>query len=536
MVAQHFNEQYCRLAFVDHRGRFVHGDRDLAKSVFDGQPFEDEPIVRRDSILVLKLPTEGFADSATRAPDMTGISHAVACFDQAVLRRRLDQIGTAYGMSGRQVELLEALVDTGALRAASLSLGLDYVTSRNLLAELKAKLGLDTVPMIVGLMFELLGDEERAAGTPLRHDLFGLTERQFAIASAIGIYKTRAEIAGQLRISAAVIDAELKNIFLILAVNSAGEVTRALAEVRIGLGRVPRRALPHMQQHGLPALSIVRAGRSIGFSDFGPAGAKPVLILHSTITSRAPPTRLVEALQRNGFRPLAVDRPGYGDTDPAPRNEEHHACAAADLAAVCAALGLAEIDVVARGAGQASVLLGHQLPQLIRRVILVNPMPAKPFTTIDRGPLGAVKRRFARSPRAIEAMIRMLAAYATPHRMRDGMIRSFRGSPPDEALIHDDPRFMADYLRATRRFADGVVQGYVAEQAAWAQGLDVPRLPDKTGWRIVQARHFVLHDPAQAMGYWQDRLPDTPVTWVEEAGQMLAYSHPEAVVEALLTV
>ncbi len=36
------------------------------------------------------------------------------------------------------------------------------------------------------------------------------------------------------------------------------------------------------------------------------------------------------------------------------------------------------------------------------------------------------------------------------------------------------------------------------------------------------------------MTYWQYKLPDTPVHWVDEAGQMLAYSHPASVIEALV--
>ena len=58
-------------------------------------------------------------------------------------------------------------------------------------------------------------------------------------------------------------------------------------------------------------------------------------------------------------------------------------------------------------------------------------------------------------------------------------------------------------------------------------------MPGMTDWRIVQGRHFILHDPARAMDYWQARLPDTPVVWVADAGQMLAYSHAADVVAAL---
>ena len=74
-------------------------------------------------------------------------------------------------------------------------------------------------------------------------------------------------------------------------------------------------------------------------------------------------------------------------------------------------------------------------------------------------------------------MIRALAVYATPQRMYEGMLRSFRESPPDEALVRNDPQFLADYLRAIRGFAAGRIAGYVAEQAAWARDTTSRRCP-----------------------------------------------------------
>lgn len=527
------SDTYCKVAFFDRAGRLLDGNQALAKHMDLAIARFAEPIERIGDVLILQRPVAGLAASDQRWSSRPKAALLIAHFDRHELRRQLDRIGSAYGMTARQVDLVEALMETGSLHEAAIWLNQPYGSARNMLAEIKSKVGLATIPLIVGQMFELAS----APGMPDhiiadRHDIFGLSERQYGIANTLGTAKSRNEIAAQQNLSEATVDAEIKAIYLVLGVGSAGEVVRIVAEAKLSLAQADDSAVCS-HRHDLPSARLLRDGRSIGYSDYGPSNGRPVIILHSTITARPPPTRLVELLQREGFRPISVDRPGYGDTEVPAANNEHHACAADDLAHICLALCLPEIIVVARGAGQASILLAERLSSLIQRIILVNPMPAKPFTAVDRGPLGAVKRRFARSPLAIEAMIRILAAYATPHRMHDGMIRSFRGSPPDEALVRDDPRFMADYLRATRDFAAGVVQGYVTEQAAWASGLDVPKLPGKTKWRIVQARHFVLHDPAQAMTYWQDRLPDTPVDWVDEAGQMLAYSHPQAIVRAL---
>lgn len=438
----------------------------------------------------------------------------------------LPLLAHAYCLSPRQAGLVEALVGTGALRSAAGRAGLPYAAARNTLAELKAKFGIAGTPMLIGHLSTLLTDRDPARRR--RHDLFDLTTRQYAIARALGFARDRAEIARGLAVSPAVVDAELKQIYLVLGVNAAGEVVRLVAQA-LGEGTGDDE---DEVRHALPDARTEAGGRTIAWSDYGPVGGRPVLILHSTICARAPPTRLVEALRARGFRPLAIDRPGFGDTTMAAG--PLYARAAADVAAVAAQLGIDRLDVIARGSGQAAMVLAREQPALVGRVVLVNPTPHIGWTPVDHGPLGAVKRRFARQPRAVDAMIRALAAFATPQRLRDGMMRSFRDSPPDLALARDDPRFVADYLRATRGFARGRNAGYVAEQVAWASGFDVAPLTGRAGWRIVQGRHFILHEPDAAVRYWRERLPDTPVRWVEEAGQMLAYSHCGTVVDALI--
>jgi pimeloyl-ACP methyl ester carboxylesterase/DNA-binding CsgD family transcriptional regulator len=447
------------------------------------------------------------------------------------MRNNFAGVGEAYALTRRQSDVLRALVEHGAIRMAARALDISYISARNTVAELKLKLGVATVPMMIGLVLELAPEEFEAADHERQHDIFTLTERQYAIARAIGIVKSRQEIAASLGISEAVVDTELKEIHLILGVRSAGELVRVVAGD--GFNTVDDEADSLRDHaHTLPAATIDRDGRTVAYSDFGPIDGSPVLILHSTITSRPPPTRLVSALQSAGFRPIAIDRPGFGDSDMA-ASEDPYTPAADDAAAICAALGLGRIDVVARGSGQAAIRLAQVHPGLVGRAVLVNPTPRVDFTTVDRGPLGAVKRSFARRPWAIALMIRALAAYATPQRIYDGMLRSFRESAPDHALLRQDPQFAADYLRATRGFAQGRIAGYVAEQSAWGAGYDVAPIPGMTGWRIVQGEHFILHDPAQAMNYWRERLPDTPIDWVSDAGQMLAYSHAGVVADAL---
>ncbi|QDZ06212.1 alpha/beta fold hydrolase [Sphingomonas panacisoli] len=461
---------------------------------------------------------------------MTGKPRKLGTVGSAFPSSSFDDVGTAYGLTPRQTALLAALIEYGGVREAADGLGISYTSARNGVVALKDKFGVSTVPMLIAMVLEF----KAGAHEPVRHDLFSLTDRQFAIAHDVGTLRSREEIAERLAISPSVVDAELKEINLVLGTQSAGQIARVVASAGLGVPGVETiAAMERHTEHTMPAGILHVSGRTIGYSDYGPADGKPVVVLHSAITSRAPPTRLVGELRARGYRPITIDRPGYGDTDAGPKRSDPFVQAAHDLKALCDELGFATIDVVARGPGMATMRL-HQLhSRLIRRAVLVNPTPAYAFTSGATGPLGAVKRAYARRPWAIGALLAVIAKRQTPASFYSGALRAFRDSPPDEALARNDPRFAADYIRAVRGFQQGRIAGYVAEQVAWVSGYDVTAMPGMTDWRIVQGGSSMLRSPEDALDYWRVKLPDTPIRWVAEAGQMLAYSHPHLVVDAL---
>ena len=472
-------------------------------------------------------------DDETRA-HRTQSEHEALCIASSPesYTGRMHEVLSVYGLSPRQCDVVAALVATGSVRRAARVACVDYEGARTAVAAARDKMGMANIVHLIDQVAHLalgLQPPVDAEDSDIAHAI-GLTARQYAIAASFAVQPTREAVAAALGLSETVVLRQLKDIYLILGVNSAGEMARVLREVRTAsLYLAPGASEGPL---GPPTRYVQRAdGTRIGYSDYGPADAPPVFILHSTICARHPPTRLVAALHDAGYRTLAIDRPGFGDSDASP-GPDPNAAAAADFASVCADLGIGRCDIVARGSGQAAVTLGSRHPGLVRRAVLVNPTPAAGHTNSDRGPLGAVKRRLLAKPAIAALMVRMLAAYASPVRIRDGMRRSFADSPPDLAAV-DDATFVADYLRANMGFAEGRIAGYVAEQQGWATAAPTPPLPGMTGWRMIFGGHFVLHDPVEAEAWWREILPDTPVTLVPEAGQLLAYTHPDKVTRAL---
>ena len=57
-------------------------------------------------------------------------------------------------------------------------------------------------------------------------------------------------------------------------------------------------------------------GRMVGFYDYGPDEATPVLWSHGGPGSRMEPSALALHAEREGFRVIGIDRPGYGLSTP----------------------------------------------------------------------------------------------------------------------------------------------------------------------------------------------------------------------------
>lgn len=446
-----------------------------------------------------------------------------------------------FGLTPAQTRLVAQMLRARSIKDAALSLGISHVTARESLAEIYKRTGARRLPDLVAslsaLAFGVL--PSRADHAALLIDVWGLSPKQASIAFLAGGGAAREEVARALGLSLAVVRKELDHIFTTLGVTTASGLAKAVTTISAagallgaapdGLGPLDPRAEP------LRLTPRVDGGR-IAWSDYGPPGGRPVLIVHSSSTSRFAPTHLVASLREAGYRPLAIDRPGFGLSDPKlgcrPGEHDPFAEAVDDFIAVLDVLKLPWVDVVARGGAQVVVAIAQRAPERLGRVVLVNPDPHTEPDDRRRGALGAFKEAYFRRPEMIGHFARLLGGGLTRERAVRMMRQSVRGSAPDERALAD-PRFVEDYWRSLRMFGAGRVDGYVAEQIAIARGKAPEPLASTEGWRVLIGAQDPMHDPAHVERYWRAALPDAAFQRVEDAGRFLAMTHPQAVLDAL---
>ena len=165
----------------------------------------------------------------------------------------------------------------------------------------------------------------------------------------------------------------------------------------------------------MPATTL--NGVSIAYDDIAPAGPlqRTILLLHGFASNRTEGWRRTGwygALERRGFRTIALDQRGHGESmrshDPA---DYGRVPLAGDALALLDHLGVGRVDVLGYSMGARTALqIALDAPDRISNLLL-----------------GGVGEKLFDPPRegAAEAMARALDA-ADPATIQDGMLRSFR--------------------------------------------------------------------------------------------------------------
>lgn len=446
----------------------------------------------------------------------------------------------AHGLSGLQTRVALGAIRLGGIRAAADELGISYQTAREALAGAMKRVGARRLPELVTRLTTLAFGvfPGRPASGDVLMDVWGLTERQTAVAGLVADGASREKVARLMDLSLPVVKKELDAVYALMQVGSAAALARTLVEARAHswLTDATAGGVGYVEDQSEPLRFVLRPdGGQIAYSDYGPASGRPVLILHSSMTTRIVSRKLLRALHRSGFRPIAIDRPGFGLSDPLDDPAavaDPFGAATADVARVLAHLRIRRIDIISRGAAQFLVALASALPHAIGRVVLVNPGPPYRESGRGLGPLGVMKDTFVRNPALTRTFAGLVAGRLTYRRLERMMHQWTRGSPPDETAVRD-PELVADFFRSVRMFATGRYEGFVREQAAISRGGPPEPFLGARGWSVLLGSSDVLYDPQVVLAYWTERLPRAHFRVVRNGGRFLAMTHADLVIEAL---
>ncbi|MFM6931937.1 MAG: alpha/beta fold hydrolase [Novosphingobium sp.] len=515
-------------AHIDPRstdGRFLHLVRDGMPTFGIWAPFEE---------------TSGWNLPATVRATAEQYSGARVALFISNRRQPIEVAVSSFGLTLLQQRVLASVVRTGTIRRAADEVGIAYGTAREAMVAAAERMNLPNsaalVRTVVAAGFGILpGDIDM---TMQLADMLCISERQSRVALLIGNGSSREEAARALGVSVAVIKKEMQLLFATFGLQSAIELARLVTEAQAL--RSFARAIDNPPGFLDPAIEpsrfLIRPNSrgTIAWSDYGPASGKPVLIVHSSWCCRAVPRTLIAALHDRGWRPIAIDRPGFGATSLGKATaEDPFTQGVEDAVQILDILQIDRIAIIARCGAQFTHAFKAAAPGRVGPVLLVSPSPQASASGKRFGVVGAFKEAFYRSPRLIEMFFRVISSQFNLGRV-DHLMRSIsKGAPIDDQLC-DDPQFIRDRFRALRPFATGNYIGGVFEELIVSHGgWDFAPIPAHD-WIVLQGEDDPLNTMREVSDYFSGLLVSAAFEIVPGGGRFLTSSHADLVVDRLV--
>ncbi len=461
--------------------------------------------------------------------------------DYAVIAYRPGDAGwvraaTAAGLTFAEMQLVIELARSGDLQIAASARGISYETARKFVGSAMRKTGSTRQTELIGRMLLSAGGEIPGAGNlePLLRDLFGMSERQAALSMLIAKGATRGEAANILGISDSSAKEALKSAYQVAGVASAVDMARIVTEIN-ALGALSLACdigVTYTQRLAEPLRLVPRRwgeGR-IAVSDHGPLEARPLLLFHGNLSGRHHPRSLVRSLQAAGWRPIAVERAGFGLSDFIAGHSIE--TAKRDLADVVAACSLGPVPAVSFGTTAGILLSSAFAAGLISGGVIVTPDPPGIAKAGLINSLSSYAKKLIWEHAGMrEAFLKIYARRTSPARVEAMYRTTFKGVAADEAVLNDSET-LDDFIRGSHQASIGF-KGVLNELSDLDHGPNPPTIADGRPLTLLFGERDRMFDVQAAVDFWGGQLSTATVVQVEGAGHFPHLSHPESLVTAL---
>ncbi len=275
-------------------------------------------------------------------------------------------------------------------------------------------------------------------------------------------------------------------------------------------------------------------GLRLHYLAWGEAGARPIVLNHATGFLAWLWAPVARPLAAAGYRVLAYDARGHGDSDKPPSSLENYdwqRCVD-DLRSFLDALGLRGVPFVGHSFGGATGLyLAGTRPEYLSRLVAIEPivMPGG-FAPDDtrRGDMAAAARRRRHVFASAEAMIEQYRSRPTFARWTDETLRLY---VEHGTFQRGDPSGASEGTEIELK-CSGEIEGAFFSNSGSLPVWDVlPRIEAPVLVLRGETTEGFLSTVAEAVA---GRVPHGTLETIPDAGHLAPMERPEAVADALL--
>lgn len=268
-------------------------------------------------------------------------------------------------------------------------------------------------------------------------------------------------------------------------------------------------------------------GRRLGYAEYGAPSGRPVLFFHGMPGSSHIHADMADVAARCNVRLIAVDRPGYGLSNPQP--DRSMLGWADDIAALTSELGITRFAIIGFSGGSPYALAcAYKIHDRLTKIALVGafaPLEA-PGVTAGMSPSTIGLFSLAQSnPEELKKVISPLAE--SPAVLLAAMAASLPEWDKNE-VNKRMAEFEAEYTQTLRGGIDGIVSDFVLTSGSWGFSLDGINTETHL-WSGTDD----CNTPAAMTHYLASLLPNSRTFILPGEGHLSLYVHWEEILDQL---
>lgn len=269
-------------------------------------------------------------------------------------------------------------------------------------------------------------------------------------------------------------------------------------------------------------------GRRLGYAEYGAPDGRPVLFFHGAPGSRHIHADMANIATRRGIRLIAVERPGYGLSDPQP--ERSMLDWPGDIAALTDALGLKQFAIIGFSMGSTYALAcANKLPLRVMKIALVGALVPLDAPGVLEGMSSSVSGLWALAQSNPGELRKTFAPLAESPAV---LLAAMAASLPEWDKNECNKRaaeFEAEYTQMLRGGIEGVATDFVLVSKDWGFPLD----------SINTETHLWCgtddcNTPPAMTDYLAATLPHSRTFMLPDEGHLSLYVHWEEILERLV--
>jgi pimeloyl-ACP methyl ester carboxylesterase len=269
-------------------------------------------------------------------------------------------------------------------------------------------------------------------------------------------------------------------------------------------------------------------GRRLGYSEYGTTHGTPVLFFHGAPGSSYIHQDLALIAAQNDVCLIAVDRPGYGLSDPQPNRT--FLSFADDINAFTNTLGIKKFSIIGFSAGSPYPLAcAYKFPERINKIALVGSLAPVDVPGVMEGMSPMAAGLFALAQSNPEELRKTFTAIAPSASALIGAASASVGDWDKKVFQARAAEFEKEYEHTLRNGIEGIASDYDLFTGVWG----FPINECKTEVNLYSGSVDANTPPAMTH-YLSTQLPNSHVHLFQDEGHFILYPHWEEILKAVI--